>query len=1126
MCSEKPHKLLKIEKKESKDDNPVSKQNSGNQELINRILEDSTNKINELKDQIFKKDNEISSLRIDLHNALNKKAMEKNESVRKAYDEVTKERDNLRITINKNKEDLANTEKKYKKMIEEKEDLIKKLIENNELMEKKNVKELKEKNSKLEKEIKEINTANIEAQKLLILNDNQIKDLQGIVRAGVEKLKLKEDELKETKKNNEKILKDLKQNENELATAAQKLKKTEESLNISIINCESANNSNDTLRKTIEDFHREFKRQEDEIKRHKEIYLEEKTKLEKSLTEREKSLRELVVTHDSTKKTLDEFKANITILAKNNATITAEKLQLVAEKAQLQTEKGQLEADKGQLQMEKLHLEDDKRQLQIQKGQLEAEKRQLQKEIGQLEADKKHLQKEIIQLEAEKKQLQAKIEQLDKEVKDCEKMIAELNNDIFSKITTISNLTNDNTNLSSKIEVLTIEKVELTVIISTTKDEQRAVEERLIKHKNYIEFIKNQHRDYKNYHEQEHHKHSHQIEEMEKHYQNAYKQETTRLSQEINKLNIKLEHLNNELNAEIERYKKLERAYLDKDKELHVLDEQHTQVLAKIKTLEAIILKNESTISDFESKVSAKNEKLNEKRKEIKELDDKVESLKKINNSLKSDIDDLNNQVTKLEKSLKKESTKLADTVLELNHYKNKLNLIDNPEQQAKISSKKSVNAYDFVIDIDSLKATAQSGGWEITDNSSKSKQNKDYSIVGIVGRENIGKTYILNKICGFDLPSGTNLNTKGLSLKYSQNGSLLCLDSAGIQTPVYYFDKKLMKRFKTTKEDLKKNDEKRREMINDRTITDIFIQDFILNVADVIIIVVGQMSQNDQKFIERIANKYKAMKRIIIIHNFSNLYAIKDVERKIQKDITETFDTISREISNSDIQEFIEKSQKKNKENISHLVLGVDWTESGEKYNKPTFKYLQDILDTQITKRKFDLLGNLEEFLQENYRLYLKFLEKPQEPLGLVQEDNKIYIDTKEEYEVSNPIFNALGNLVSNPPFDVYEKSDKYIILLEISDLAKEPNIKFEIKPLNEFKNLIVTGLKAISPFSDDKDYINSVSFRNWGEFKCIIPLCPLEIKVRVPKAESYKYKSGVLKVEVEKVGDEVEDC
>ena len=96
------------------------------------------------------------------------------------------------------------------------------------------MKELKEKNSKLEKEIKEINTANIEAQKLLILNDNQIKDLQGIVRAGVEKLKLKEDELKETKKNNEKILKDLKQNENELATAAQKLKKTEESLNISL----------------------------------------------------------------------------------------------------------------------------------------------------------------------------------------------------------------------------------------------------------------------------------------------------------------------------------------------------------------------------------------------------------------------------------------------------------------------------------------------------------------------------------------------------------------------------------------------------------------------------------------------------------------------------------------------------------------------------------------------------------------------------------------------------------------------------------------------------------------------------------------------------------------------------
>ena len=237
-----------------------------------------------------------------------------------------------------------------------------------------------------------------------------------------------------------------------------------------------------------------------------------------------------------------------------------------------------------------------------------------------------------------------------------------------------------------------------------------------------------------------------------------------------------------------------------------------------------------------------------------------------------------------------------------------------------------------MIINIDSLKT--QKFGWDITINQSSQdliKSSKKFSIIGLVGRENIGKTFVLNKLCDFDLPSGTNVNTKGLSVKYATNRNLICLDSAGIQTPVYYFDERLLKRFSISKEDLKINEEIKRQMINDRTITDIFIQDFILEVCEVIVIIVGQLSQNDQKFIERISWKYQAKKRIIVIHNFSNLHSIDDVERKIKKDIIEAFDAISRPIAGTNIFEYIEKSQNEKKENISHVVLGVDWSVSGQ---------------------------------------------------------------------------------------------------------------------------------------------------------------------------------------------------
>jgi len=286
-------------------------------------------------------------------------------------------------------------------------------------------------------------------------------------------------------------------------------------------------------------------------------------------------------------------------------------------------------------------------------------------------------------------------------------------------------------------------------------------------------------------------------------------------------------------------------------------------------------------------------------------------------------------------------------------------------------------------------------------------------------------KTYILNKICDLDLPCGTNVNTKGLSLKYANNRNLICLDSAGIGTPVYYYSEDLMKRFGVTKEDLKRKDELRHKMIDDRTLTDVFIQDFILDVCEVIIIVVGQLSQYDQKFIERVASKYKAKKKIVVIHNFSNLYSTEDVERKIQRDIVKVYETTERYIPNTEIPEYIEKINDKVKENISHLVLGVEWSESGKKFNEPTLKYLKDILDTRIEKKSFNLVKQLTKFMEDYYRLYFQFKEIPKEgfTLNLNKDETELKIKTDGVFEVSNPIFNSLGTLVTNPPYEIFER-------------------------------------------------------------------------------------------------------
>lgn len=419
---------------------------------------------------------------------------------------------------------------------------------------------------------------------------------------------------------------------------------------------------------------------------------------------------------------------------------------------------------------------------------------------------------------------------------------------------------------------------------------------------------------------------------------------------------------------------------------------------------------------------------------------------------------------------------------------------------------------YDQIINIDSLKT--QKIGWEIFTNKKTAnllKEKREYSIVGMVGRECTGKTYILNKLCGFDLPSGTNVNTKGLSLKLANKKNLICLDSAGLNSPVYYYNETLLKRYNLNQKELFENGEVKKEMMNDRTLTDLFIQDFILDVCEVIIIVVGQLSQQDQKFIERISMKYKHRKKIIIIHNFYNLCEDEDIERKIKKDIIGAFEVTSRNIVDSDVNEYIEKTTKEGHENIIHVVLGLDWGNSKKKYNKPTFKYLSKILDTRNDKKKFDLTSSLIEFFNDNFRLYIRFKGKPSK-VQLVKEDNYLQIISDKDYEISNPLFNTLGSLVTNPPYEVNEFKDRYVCFIELSDFDKD-SLSYSIDKSTEYNILVLSGMKNETYNKEKIEKFNST--RNTGFVTCKIPLGPRSIEVKIDK-KSIKYKDGILIVSI----------
>ena len=159
---------------------------------------------------------------------------------------------------------------------------------------------------------------------------------------------------------------------------------------------------------------------------------------------------------------------------------------------------------------------------------------------------------------------------------------------------------------------------------------------------------------------------------------------------------------------------------------------------------------------------------------------------------------------------------------------------------------------------------------------------------------KNKGKSFLLSKISNTKLLSGSHIETEGISIKYhdSKYKSLILLDSAGLETPV--FKNKFKKKIKNEeeKEDYEKEKEKEieenlefKENAKDKLLTEIFLQDFIILNSDILLLVVGYLTYSEQLLIKKIKYESKKRKRdsIIIVHNLQNFRKKEQVENYIK---------------------------------------------------------------------------------------------------------------------------------------------------------------------------------------------------------------------------------------------------
>ena len=101
--------------------------------------------------------------------------------------------------------------------------------------------------------------------------------------------------------------------------------------------------------------------------------------------------------------------------------------------------------------------------------------------------------------------------------------------------------------------------------------------------------------------------------------------------------------------------------------------------------------------------------------------------------------------------------------------------------------------------------------GWDITFGKDgrikyeKAKKN-GVKIFSVIGNKNKGKSFLLSKIVGRDLPSGFSVTTKGLSISFPTGmDNVVLFDSVGFESPLLEIDGD---EYRLKSDDIKKDEE------------------------------------------------------------------------------------------------------------------------------------------------------------------------------------------------------------------------------------------------------------------------------------------------------------------------------
>ena len=388
------------------------------------------------------------------------------------------------------------------------------------------------------------------------------------------------------------------------------------------------------------------------------------------------------------------------------------------------------------------------------------------------------------------------------------------------------------------------------------------------------------------------------------------------------------------------------------EKETIIL-EKEAQIASNIEELSKL----NSEFKQAKSEILAERERceiaLLEHQKYIHSIDDEFEFF-----SDATRISELGSKIPQF-KQLQEVHKNIQDLKNELKQQK----FGNNTMETNKLSA---LSNYDLGLSIKSLNQLVNNLGWPLYKKCDLSKSILDgkYCVIGLLGIHNSGKTWLTSQLSNISLPFGYNRSTKGISVLYDSKNGAVFLDTKP------YLECLKLPNENDTSQDMFNS-------IVDQSNSDVFLREYIINTANIVLIVLNELTIYNQNLINKIKFEIKELKdkRVFVIHNYQNLYRIDDIRKQVANDILKAFPAQCIYYSKVNLQDPTANLNSEyfiDKDSINpfiHIVFAKENSEAGRYFNMTSINILNSAIIDITSKYQY---FNFEESLVNSLKSHI----------------------------------------------------------------------------------------------------------------------------------------------------------